>query len=70
MTEYGLFNDEGCWESGYSTREGAEARRDEWLATEENVYPDDVVIKELCPDHEGEAKDECGKCFTEYDGDE
>jgi hypothetical protein len=65
MTEYGLFSDEGCFEAQmYSVRE-AEQRRAEYIAEGED--PEDVVIREMCPDHEGEANADCPECWSEPD---
>jgi hypothetical protein len=67
MTEYGLFNDEGCLEAQMYSTEEAETRRQEYIA--EGEHPDDVKVREMCPDHEGEPKDGCEECFAET-GDE
>lgn len=63
LTEYGLFNDEGCLDAQMYSAEEAERRRQKYIDGGE--HPDDVVVKEMCPDHEGEAKDDCEECFTE-----
>lgn len=67
MTEYGLFNEldrtEGCFEAGLYSREEAEERRQEYIAGGE--APEDITVEELCPDHEGQAKDSCEECFTD-----
>ncbi|MFF7198291.1 hypothetical protein ACFZAM_31860 [Streptomyces sp. NPDC008079] len=68
MTEYGLFNEldrtEGCFEAGMYTREEADARRLEYIAEGED--PEDIVVAELCPEHEGQAKNGCEGCDTEH----
>lgn len=70
MPEFGVFNDEGCIESGFITLEAAEARAQEYRENyERNSDEDgdpDAVAKELCPDHEEQAKDDCEECFAEY----
>lgn len=68
MTEYGLFNDEGCLEAQMYSPEEAEARRQEYIA--EGEHPDDVTAKEICPDHEGQPKDSCEECFADEPEDE
>jgi len=65
MTEYGLFGDEGCFEAQMYSVAEAETRRAEYIA--EGEEPEDVVIKEMCPDHEGEAKSDCPECWRDPD---
>jgi hypothetical protein len=62
-TEYGVFNDEGCLEAQSYSPEEAEERRQAYIAEGED--PEDVWVKEICPDHEGYAKDVCEECFAE-----
>jgi hypothetical protein len=59
MIEYGLFNDEGCVEAGFYSKE--EAERLSVLYDPE----DELVIHEICPDHDEQAKDTCEACFSE-----
>lgn len=68
MTEYGIFSEAagGCiYAPCYSVKE-AEAER-ERLITEDGEEADDLTVKEICPDHEGEPKDGCEDCWTEED---
>lgn len=60
MTEYGLFNDEGCVDRGFISVEAAEAA----LAEQYDVG-DELVVKELCPEHEEEPRDSCEECNVE-----
>jgi hypothetical protein len=74
MPEFGVFNDEGCIERGFITLEAAQVRAQEYRdnykrdyeVSEEHGDPD-AVAKELCPDHEEQAKDDCEECFAEYE---
>lgn len=65
MTEYGLFSDEGCFYGPCYSLAEAEIEKARYVAEGED--PDDVTIRELCPDHEGQPKDDCDDCFAEYD---
>ena len=69
MTEYGLFNDEGCLEAQMYSVEEAEGRRAEYI-TEGLEEPEDITVRELCPDHEGQPKDGCEECNAEPDEDD
>jgi hypothetical protein len=64
MTEYGLFSDEGCFEAQMYSMAEAETRRAEYIRDGED--PEDVTIKEMCPNHEGEANSDCAECWREY----
>lgn len=60
--EYGLFNDEGLMEGQfYSVAEAQAAVADRYSAE------DDLAVHEVCPDHEGQARDTCEECFAEED---
>lgn len=63
-TEYGIFNDEGCVERGFWSAE--EALRELKLMDPE----DHGDVKELCPEHEEQARDTCEECFAEDEGEE
>lgn len=53
MIEYGLFNDEGCVEAQFYSKEKAQ----EALAAYD---PEDGLhVAEVCPEHEGEERDSC-----------
>lgn len=69
MTEYGLFSDEGCFYGPCWSMAEAEKERTRFIE-EEGEDPDDIAIREMCPDHEGEAKDDCDECYAEYDEDD
>jgi hypothetical protein len=64
VVEYGLFNEldrtEGCFEAGLYSLDMAAARRQEYIAQGED--PEDITVEELCPDHEGLAKNGCEEC--------
>jgi hypothetical protein len=63
MTEFGLFNDEGCVEAGFYSQ--AEAERANVNAE------DDLSVHEICPDHDYQERDTCEDCFAdEEEGDE
>ena len=58
MSEYGLFNDEGCVEAQfYSVEEALRALK---------FYDpdDDIDVREICPDHDEQARDTCEECFA------
>ena len=55
-TEYGLFSDEGCVESGFFTK------ADATLALHSYSDEDGLKVLEICPDHEGQSKDFCEEC--------
>lgn len=69
MVEYGLFNEldrtEGCFEAGMYSVDMAAARRQEYIAQGED--PEDITVEELCPYHEGWAKNGCEQCIEEDD---
>jgi hypothetical protein len=57
MTEYGLFNDEGCVEAGFYAIEEAEfAIRTKYSGG------DELSILEVCREHDGEPKSSCQNC--------
>lgn len=59
MTEYGLFNDEGCVEAGfYSLDEAHEAR-------DERYSEDELVVMQMCPEHEEQSYFACEDCLAE-----
>lgn len=66
MTEYGIFNDEGCVEAQFYSREEAEAAIADRYTDETD---DDLEIHEVCPDHEEQRRDVCEECFTEESDD-
>ena len=59
MTEYGIFTDEGCIESGFYTREEAEAARDARYKDE------DCHVAEVCPEHPDCERENCSECDSE-----
>ena len=62
MTEYGLFNDEGCVEQGFYSLATAEK------ALAERYSPDDdLSISPMCEDHEGQPSVGCEDCEGEED---
>jgi hypothetical protein len=65
MTEYGLFNDEGLVEGGFYSVDTAEAAILDRYDSE-----DELEVKEVCGDHEGQPYDGCEECFADdYCGD-
>jgi len=57
QSEYGIFTDEGCVEEGFYERESAEKR-----AALYRKSGDTVVVHEMCPEHDGEARATCEEC--------
>lgn len=60
MKEWGIFNDEGlvesqCWSRDEALRRIAESYSDD----------DEVVVYEICPDHEGFPADNYEECDNE-----
>ncbi|MEU7096072.1 hypothetical protein [Kitasatospora aureofaciens] len=64
MTEWGVFSDEGCTDVFYS-REEAEAQLEICKAEDDGRWADLYSVKEMCPDHEGQSKDDCEECWKE-----
>lgn len=62
MTEYGIFNDEGCIDSGLFSKDAAEARAQSWRTMGEAC-----VVYALCPDHEEQPAHCCEECYGEED---
>lgn len=60
-TEYGIFNDEGCVESGFFSVEEAQkvARTD--------YHGADVEVHAVCPDHPEERATNCEECDEQND---
>lgn len=69
MTEYGVFNDEGCIEAGFWTFAAADAvalrYRQTWDNTNENDGDPNAQALEICPDHEEQPLDGCEECAEE-----
>jgi hypothetical protein len=68
VTEFGVFNDEGCIYVA-DTREEAEAEAAKERATDDGYYADLISVHEMCPDHrdEEQPKDGCEECNAEDD---
>lgn len=66
MTEFGVFNDEGCIYVA-DTREEADAEAEKERAADDGYYADLISVHEMCPDHrdEEQPKDGCEECNTE-----
>ena len=60
MSEYGIFSDEGCLESGFFSEEEAWARATSQYGDEPNL-----TVEEICPDHEEQARFSCELCEEE-----
>lgn len=65
MTEFGLFNDEGCVESQLWSREQAEREMAERYTDEDELH-----VSEICAEHEGNEAHNCEECWAEGDEDE
>jgi hypothetical protein len=66
MTEFGIFNAEGCIERGFWTEEEAgSALADLYANGEENLSVD-----ALCDEHDEQPLNSCEDCFEEDDDDE
>lgn len=61
MTEFGLFNDEGCVEAGFYSEAEARAAIDD---------EDELTAREICPEHEEQARDTCEDCFADEEAEE
>lgn len=60
MTEYGIFNDEGCIERQfYSIKEVIDAIDDRY------TFEDDLEVHVLCEYHEEQRADVCEECWAE-----
>lgn len=57
--EYGLFSDEGCVEDGIWGLDEARARLAEYDPGNE------LEIRAICRDHEGEPADTCEQCHAD-----
>lgn len=69
--EYGVFSEAagGCiFAPCYSTEE-AERERQRFIS-EDDEDADDLTVKELCTEHEGQPKDGCEECYEDEDEDE
>lgn len=63
MANYGVFNDEGCIESGFNSR-------DEALQAQQQTYADDDThVAEVCSEHEGYERYYCDICNADTDED-
>lgn len=69
--EYGIWtdNDGGFTEAQLYSLEEAEDRLAEIIGESKDPESEreDLSIKEICPDHEGQVKDGCEECATEYE---
>lgn len=67
MTEYGIFEDGECIESGFYGDLGHVAAR-ATVGTLVTENPEqEYEIRALCPDHEEQPEDACEECFAEED---
>jgi hypothetical protein len=66
MIEFGVFNDEGCVESGLWSFALAEQARDAHRAAGDS----EAYAAEMCPEHEEEPRESCEECNTEDDDEE
>jgi hypothetical protein len=58
--QFGIFNDEGIIEDGFSTRAAAEK-----VLRAEYADETHAEVCEICPDHPEQRKDSCEECNTE-----
>jgi len=68
MTEWGVFNDEGCTDV-FDSREEAEGRATEYRTEDDGYYADLISVHEMCPDHRNQEqpKHGCEECTEEAD---
>lgn len=62
MSEWGIFNDEGCIESQFYSVDEAEAAMAVLDAIGEEQF---LSVHRICPDHEEQPQDTCEECFAE-----
>jgi len=63
--EFGIFNDEGCVEGGFYSRDEAEAAR-----TVRYAEDDDCHVSRCCPEHPEEEAETCENCMGDEEDDE
>lgn len=63
MTEYGVFNDEGCIEYQFATLEAAQAAAEAYRADGDEW----AQAGEICPDHAEQERDTCELCNSDDD---
>lgn len=63
-TEFGIFNDEGCIEGEFYSREDADR------AMADRYAEDDAHVAEVCPDHRDQERDHCEHCRDAADDEE
>lgn len=60
MDEFGIFNDEGCVESGFHSLDEAQA------AIQSRYSPDDMLHSaRVCHDHENSEAEHCEECAAD-----
>jgi hypothetical protein len=69
MSEFGVFNSEGCW-YGPVSREDAEERQKSFFLEDPDQDSHEAVVKELCPYHSDESREDCDRCWAEDFDDE
>lgn len=65
MTEYGVFNDEGCIASQYYSEDSALEALESEFSEEPWGY-----VSAICEDHEEQPKYECEECLAELEEDD
>jgi hypothetical protein len=68
--EYGIFNDEGLIEGGYSSQEDAEFDMNQEFDAEDNHPWLRVHVEKVCPDHPEQPKFGCKECSVDTVGEE
>lgn len=58
MTEYGVFNDEGCIDQGFWSLKEAQSQADHYRSLGETA----AFASAICPDHEQQELDYCDEC--------
>lgn len=60
MTEFGIFNDEGCVERGFFSVADAKT-----AAVTTYAEDDGLSVSELCQEHDEQPYDTCEECYVE-----
>lgn len=63
--EYGIFTGEGCIESGFYSRDEAQA-----CIVQNYPEEDDARVAEICPEHPEQERHNCEDCNAEDSEDE
>ena len=58
--EYGIFNDEGCLEAYFYSKDEAKIASLKYIDQGEN----DIHVSKICPDHEEQEDSHCEICYS------